>query len=310
MSDKRPPGPIYAKPKVRRIISNVENNSLTSGKKRRKAITNRAFIKKSSKKLAKKSSLLSKQNNLKSSASLKYMSDSKQVANWRRRWHFIISLTLTILTVLILLWIIFLSPVFALKKDNINIIGTGKYITKQAVLTSLKNYIGMPITVLGIDNIEKEVYLQNGVSAVEIERLWTNGLSVKITASKPIAYVQNNEQFLLLDKLGKLVQINKTSYSNFPKIILQSNNSQLTQPFMLSALADFSDSFRKDCLLISAKTFDSITTKLKSGQTIIWGSNENISQKETIVKKILANSELMVGRKTIDISATYKPIIK
>ncbi|MDR3116741.1 MAG: cell division protein FtsQ/DivIB [Bifidobacteriaceae bacterium] len=282
MSDKRHPGPIYSNPQnTKRVLAS-------------KSVSYSQYRKTSFKK--------TKQNKKKTPNKRKGYFSQKGL-------HFFITAVLTALAALVILWIIFVSPVFALSKNNINITGTGKYIETQTVINSLNKYIGIPITVLNIRDLEKEIFQQNGVASVDIERLWTNGLSIKVVQSSPLAYIESNKQFILLDKDGKITQINKSSYKDFPKIVF-SDNSRLTQPFILKALDEFSADFRKNIFQISAKTFDSITTKLNTGKTIIWGSNENISKKEAIVKKMLENSELIGDKKTIDISATYKPIIK
>ncbi|MDR3152389.1 MAG: cell division protein FtsQ/DivIB [Bifidobacteriaceae bacterium] len=288
MSDKRHPGPVYSNPKrTKRVLSS-------------KSVPYSQYGEISSKKR--------KQNKKKMQAKRKMQIKRKSHFS-QRGLHFFMTAVLTALTVLVILWIVFISPVFALSKNHINITGTGKYIEAQSVINSLNKYIGTPITILNIRDLEKEIFLQNGVASVDIERLWINGLSVKIVQSVPLAYIEFDKQFILLDKDGKTTQINAKPYNDFPQISFL-DGDKLTQPFILKALSEFSQEFRKNIFQISAKTFDSITTKLNDGKTVIWGSNEYISKKEAIVKKILENSKLMSDKRVVDISATYKPIIK
>ncbi|MDR2748544.1 MAG: FtsQ-type POTRA domain-containing protein [Bifidobacteriaceae bacterium] len=291
MSEKRHEGPIYSKPKTRKIVSGESaKNNLSHSSKRG---SSKKVIAKNSKKLS----------------NYKVNKTKQKKKLTKKRFHAFMTVFLSFFSILVLLWIIFLSPVFALSGKNITISGTSKYISKEQVLGGLKNYIGTPITMININDIENHLYNLNGISSVEIERLWTNGLFVKITPSIPLACEKNDKKFRLVDKMNKTVQM-LDKKAAFPEIIVKSKENQLAEPFILQALSNMSEDFRKNIISIEATTFDNIKSKLASGQTIIWGSNENISKKESIVKKILENNQLLAGRKTIDISATYKPIIK
>ncbi|MDR2799252.1 MAG: FtsQ-type POTRA domain-containing protein [Bifidobacteriaceae bacterium] len=303
VSKKRHEGPIYKKPENRKIVSSVHNTGEIKVNSKKKP---------SAKKVAKLIKRQFKKGNIKKTnlnAKIIENTDEKKKLN-KKKFHGIMTVFLTVLTILVLLWIIFLSPVFALNSKNIRIEGTSKYISEKQILSDLKGYIGTPITVLNISDIEGQLYKLNGVSGAEIERLWTNGLTIRITPSAPLAYEKNDKKFRIIEKTGKTVQILDKKPSDFPEIVVKSKENKLAEPFILQALSSVSADFRKKIISMQATTFDNIKSVLNSGETVIWGSNENISKKETIIKKILSNGQLLAGRKTIDISATYKPIIK
>lgn len=232
----------------------------------------------------------------------------------RRRIIFFSVLGLILMSI-----IIFFTPLFNIK--NINITGNVKIETAQ-----LKQIIGSVeeenLFRLNTKKIIKNIKTLPYVNDVNIKKkVFPVGINVEVTECMPVGYVQNNENYIILDRDFKVLEIIDTPAENTAQILgivaTSSTEGAIITTDDVQKLTTVTEIFGKlideeiisKIGTISFEDMNNITFTYENRLDVICGSVVDFSKKIEMFKKAVTSSKLTENsRGTIDISISGKAI--
>lgn len=234
----------------------------------------------------------------------------RQKATRRRRLIRYGSIGCALVLVLALAWLVFLSPVFRLAQDRVELSGQGTVIAPGAVEDVVADELGTPLTVMDTVGLRNRILDVAGVRDVAVTRIWPNGLTIELTAREPVAAVPDGKRFTLRDDLGDVVGRAEKVPKGLPVIEIPTggDTARILEAaiFMLNAIpADL----HKEIKSVSASTPDAVAMELRDGATVLWGSQADADLKVRVFE-VLRSAKETKGSKVFDVSAPNAPITR
>lgn len=216
-----------------------------------------------------------------------------------------------------LVWFLFFSPVFRLRADKITVRGANAWVSNEQILNIADQQVGKSLIVVSDAKVESALENIPGVSHADSQKKFPNGLTVSVTAQRPAAMlrVKGGNDLTAVDSRGRVLNsvAKGASVAGIPVIEVNNVNKALKNKGVLAALTilnDLPESMRKDVASVSANTQDSITTRLSSGITVVWGDAADAKLKIAIVDKIIHDPAVIGDKTQVDVSAPSRPIMK
>lgn len=215
--------------------------------------------------------------------------------------------------------IVFFTPLFNIK--HIDITGNVKIETAQ-----IKQIIGSVeeenLFRLNTKKIEKNIKTIPYVDNVDIrKKIFPVGINVEVIECIPVGYVQNNENYIFLDKNFKVLEITDAPQENVAQIlgvvVTSSTEGAVIATDDAEKLLTVSEVFARlieegvisKIGAISFEDMNNITFTYENRLDVICGSEIDFSKKVGMFKKAVSSSKLTENsRGTIDISISGKAI--
>lgn len=231
-------------------------------------------------------------------------------ATRRRRWIRYGSIGAGLLLVMGVAWLAFLSPVFRLDMERIEMTGQGTVIAPGAVEKVVAAEAGTPLTIMDTVGLRNRILDIAGVRDVVVTRDWPKGMKIVLTASEPVAAVPDGTGFTLRDDLADVVGRADAVPDGLPVIeVPQGDQMARTLEaaiFMLNAVpADL----HKEIRSVSATTPDAVSMELRGGATVLWGSQADADLKVRVFE-VLRTAKSTKDSKVFDVSAPNAPITR
>lgn len=226
----------------------------------------------------------------------------------RRRNAILGSVTAVLLTGLFLAFLYF-SPALALKTIRVegnSLLAPG--IAEEA-LEPLK---GRSLATLSDDEVAALLADRPEIESVDMAAEPPSTIVVIITERIPVAVLQSNGAFLLIDAQGReLATVADRAAAKLPLIDggAQAVNSQVF-PALTSVLAALPEDVLSQLEHASARTVDSVELKLTNGQTVFWGSAEANAAKARVLEALLRMAPTDPPVKVYDISTPDFPVTR
>lgn len=206
-------------------------------------------------------------------------------------------------------WLLLLSPLFALDPAKVETSGFGTVVEPAAVESAVATHEGTSLALLNTGDLANEIRDVPGVRDVHIEREWPAGLAIAIESREPVAAVPDPDgEFLLMDDEAVQVGRSVEAPDNLPVIevpVGEDNVRVLKSVLGVVEALPAGLSARVD--VIKAKTEDSVTFTLRDGPRVEWGSSEQSALKARVLG-VLLNSGEADDAQVIDVSAPTLPI--
>jgi cell division protein FtsQ len=253
--------------------------------------------------------------------------DQHSGASRVKKW--VISLLIVLAAICLIalcVWIFFFSPVFAFHSSDVQIRGGSQWIDRSRVWSVVADQTGLPQTnnssqnigrsefAFSSSNLEHELKSVQAIKSVTVEKKLPHGLLV--TIHPRIAQAQLVDQSgaqNVVDEQGVVLSSTSQRINSLPLIhvssLVQSPQDRAVQQ-ALTVLSHIPTALRGTLSNVSAMTQDSVTTVTGSGISIMWGDASQMKLKGEIVQHILIDKGLMNGKKTIDVSAPLRPIVR
>lgn len=216
-----------------------------------------------------------------------------------------------------LVWLLFFSPVFRLESNKITVNGANAWVSKQQIVTIANQQTGKSLLLVSDSAVVKELEAIPGVSDAKAQRQFPNGLAVSVTAERPAAMLQvaDSKDLTAVDKQGRVLNsvAKDTSVAGIPVISVSDVHKALESRGIQESLVildNLPESMRSEVTEVTANTQDSITTKFKSGITVLWGDSADAKLKIAIVDKVIHDPNIIGDKTQVDVSAPSRPIIK
>lgn len=202
---------------------------------------------------------------------------------------------LTVAVVVFLSWVLFASPVLALRAVQVD--GTVLLETAQ-VRAAAGVSLGTPLTRVDTGEVERRIAALPPVAKVEVARGWPSTLRIKVVERAAVGGFKQGEQFQLFDAEGVIF---RTS-SSLPAGVIEVRLHDPRQPdkllkAALRVVASLTAQLRSELVSLSIDGPAGITLVLQQDRMVVWGDAENND-----LKAKAATALLKLEGKRIDVS--------
>lgn len=246
-------------------------------------------------------------------------------ARARRRlaWRQILLVAGGVLVVAAVAWLLLLSPVLALEKDQVTVTGAGTVVAVDQVRAVVDAEDGTPLPRLDTARLRSELLDVPGVRDVTVSRDWPHGLTVALVSREPVAAVPESsdvaeradhsatdgdgEGFALVDEEGVQVGRADAPPEGLPVVEVPVGEARI-----LTATLGVLEALPEDLLAaigqVSAGTQDTVQFTLRDGATVEWGSAQDSALKVAVLQALRAAPET-AGSTRYDVSAPTMPVV-
>ena len=214
-----------------------------------------------------------------------------------------------------LAWLLFLSPVFRLQTDKIDVSGGNAWVSNDRVVSIVANQGDRSLLLISTNGVEQEISGMAGVTDAKVRKSFPHGLEVTFDAQEPTAVFKDAQRKLTaVDRQGRVLNTVSKPVEGVPVIqVATVKRAQQDQAVKqtLRILSTMPEAMRHSVTKVTAKTQDSITTELDQGKhVIIWGDGSDLKLKQAVVDKIINDPSKIGDKHQLDVSAPLRPIVK
>ncbi|MDK8691964.1 FtsQ-type POTRA domain-containing protein [Gardnerella swidsinskii] len=229
----------------------------------------------------------------------------------------ILAILAVIASVSAIVWFLFFSPVFLLKPNDISISGSNEWVSEQKIASIASTQVGKSLFLVSSQEVINQLNDIPGVTEAKVSKNFPNGLHVSVHAQRPAAMLKTRDSNKLtaVDAKGRVLNaVAQVPTQGIPVIEVSNVQRSLNNRAVLEAVkivSSLSESLRARVTKVSAKTQDSVETELGDvKKTIIWGNSSQIELKKAIVAKIIDDPSKIGNKRSLDVSAPVRPILK
>ena len=214
-----------------------------------------------------------------------------------------------------LAWLLFLSPVFRLQTDQINVSGGNAWVSDDRVASIVAHQGDRSLLLVSTNGVEQEISGMAGVTDARVRKSFPHGLEVTFEAQEPTAVFKDAQgKLTAVDRQGRALNTVSNPVDGVPVIqVATVKRAQQDQAVRqtLRILSTMPEAMRHSVTKVTAETQDSITTELDQGRhVIIWGDGSELKLKQAVVDKIINDPSKIGDKHQLDVSAPLRPIVK
>ena len=214
-----------------------------------------------------------------------------------------------------LAWLLFLSPVFRLQTDKIDVSGGNAWVSNDRVASIVAHQGDRSLLLISTNGVEQEISGMAGVTDAKVRKSFPHGLEVTFDAQEPTAVFKDAQRKLTaVDRQGRVLNTVSKPVEGVPVIqVATVKRAQQDQAVRqtLRILSTMPEAMRHSVTKVTAETQDSITTELDQGKhVIIWGDGSDLKLKQAVVDKIINDPSKIGDKHQLDVSAPLRPIVK
>jgi cell division protein FtsQ len=227
----------------------------------------------------------------------------------RRRRVLLLTLLGLVLVVGGLLAYLIFSPVLALKHLRVE---GNTLVSTEEVTAALEPLKGTSLTRLPDEKVEGLLRDKAPIEAVRVAAEPPSTLVVTIRERVPVAIVQKDKQFILIDSEGR--QLKTVADRKAVKLPLidggtEAVNSEVFRS-ITAVLADLPPDILSRLNHASARSVDSVSLSLTGNQKIFWGSAERNTAKAKVLAALLKVPASDPPVKEFDVSTPDRPVTR
>jgi cell division protein FtsQ len=224
---------------------------------------------------------------------------------WARRWlawRVVLAALLALAAVVGLVWLVFFSSVLAVR--GVQVEGTG-VLDPRAVRRAAAVPTGSPLAGVDLDAVAARVEQLAPVADVDVSRAWPHRIRIDVTERVAVAVVDQHGQLRGVDEDGVMFR----SYPSRPAGLPVLRIAASTQADALAEAARVVEVLPAEIAAkveyVSVNTVDTISLRLRSGQTVRWGSADDSARKAEVL-------DVLLGQKAslYDVSVPGQPVIR
>ena len=212
-------------------------------------------------------------------------------------------------------WLLFLSPVFRLQTEKIDVSGGNAWVSNDRVASIVAHQGDRSLLLISTNGVEEEISGMAGVTDAKVRKSFPHGLEVTFDAQEPTAVFKDaQDKLTAVDRQGRVLNTVSKPVKGVPVIQVSTvNRAQQDQAVRqtLRILSTMPEAMRHSVTKVTAETQDSITTELDQGNhVIIWGDGSDLKLKQAVVDKIINDPSKIGDKQQLDVSAPLRPIVK
>ncbi|QDP97587.1 FtsQ-type POTRA domain-containing protein [Microlunatus elymi] len=214
--------------------------------------------------------------------------DEIALADWRRRRRrrLLLKITIPLLALVLIaagVWAVGFSTLLAVQSVSVS---GAKLVGQDAVRQTAAVPVGAPLARVDLSAIHDRVAGIRQIESVSVERQWPHTVDIKVVERTPVYVAREGGSYLLVDRYGVGYQTVDNAPAKLPQVEVDPGNRQLLKSLAVVAAA-LPDDLARKVDRIEAPTRDSIQLKLRNGDTVFWGSEEQSDLKAQVIVALL-----------------------
>lgn len=222
---------------------------------------------------------------------------------WLRRWlvwrYVIASVLLVVLTVTGV-WLVFFSAVLTVK--HVDVQGESQ-LTTGRVLAAADVPTGAHLAELDLGAIRTRVAGLAAVKRVDVSRDWPDGVLIRITERHEVAVVDIGGRFQAMDSDGILFKSYDHPPATLPRVVAGATIGSDALAEAARVIDSLPSGLAARVDHVGVRGIDQVTLTLRSGATVIWGSDAQSSIKSEVLERLLTHPAT-----TYDVSVPGQPV--
>ena len=207
--------------------------------------------------------------------------------------------------VVILAWVVFFSPLLALRSGGVAVRGAGAAgVADGDVKAAVGEYVGTPLVRLNTGEVESKVRKSLPmVKRAKVTRNFPGGVTVAVTLRKPVACMVEKASCTAIDEDGVRLDVPKSQTSSLPKLKLADGDAPRATSIMGAVLGALDEGTRRQVASVQVTRAGQVSFTLSDGATVNWGGAEESAVKARVLKGLLSQKA-----KRYDVSAPHAPV--
>ncbi len=179
------------------------------------------------------------------------------------------------------------------------------------VTAALDDQLGRPLALVDYGAVERDLAQFPYIESYSVEARPPDTLAVRIVERRPVAQIQSDTGFTLIDPAGVAVQQSAERIPGFP--VLDLTGTEIGSPGFRAAAAvlmSLPDALIAQVDRISGTTPDSVTMVFTgAGQRVVWGDADDSDLKARILERLIATQDPSLPVE-YDVSSPQSPVIR
>jgi cell division protein FtsQ len=222
---------------------------------------------------------------------------------WLRRWlvwRYVIGSVLLVVLSVVGVWLVFFSSTLTVK--HVDVQGES-LLSQQQILTAAEVPMGAHLVQLDLGAIRTRVAGLAPVKRVDVSREWPDGVLIKVTERQPVAVVQIAGRYQAMDADGVLFRTYLHPPTTMPRVVSTATigSDALAEAARVIAALPSGLAARVDH--VGVRGIDQVTLTMRSGATVMWGSDAQSSLKAEVLVRLLAHPARLY-----DVSVPGQPV--
>lgn len=212
----------------------------------------------------------------------------------RRLWYIRVGVAAgTVAVIAGLVALVFYSPLFALKTENVMVEGTQSAESpdesRESILAAVAPWVDTPIARVPLGEMEKAVLEDATVSEVSISRSWPRGLLIRIEPRLPAMANKTETGYQILGSDGVVLSEVEETPAGLPAVQLSGSDSgeySREASEVVVVWSAMSQGLKDQVALMKVNGAD-VSISLVSGSEVLWGNPENSEEKSQVLEVLL-----------------------
>lgn len=226
---------------------------------------------------------------------------------WQRisgRTKLIVAVAALIALIAASVWVVAFSAVFGVRSVHVHGL---RSLTSAEVVAAAQVPHGTPLVRFDSAAVERRLDALPEVAKAAVTTSWPDSVEITITERIPVAYMQRNAGFALIDSTGKAYLTKPTAPTTLPLLVLPSDDAtgaSDTYRAAASIAAALPSSIRGKVASVQALSANSVTLLLDDQRVVAWGSAERNADKARVLVVLLTQANAQIDVTNPDIPFT------
>ncbi len=228
----------------------------------------------------------------------------------RRRLHIkrAVIASVSALVVILLVWLLFFSPLLAVRQDKISVSGLqeDEALTPAQITEAMNPWVGVPVLRLNSGAVEDRLMSEYPlIKSVEVSRRLPNGVGVEVSLREPVACLMEGEACTAIDAEGVKLDLPAEQANALPHLVLAAGQDEAgaAATSMIQVLGALPEQTRERVASIEVSDAAQVTLSLSDGAVVIWGGSQDNEFKAQVLSILLQEPATRY-----DVSAPRAPV--
>jgi cell division protein FtsQ len=222
---------------------------------------------------------------------------------WLRRWlvwRYVIASVLLVALTATAIWLVFFSSALTVKQVDVQ--GESQ-LTTARVLAAADVPMGAHLAELDLGAIRTRVAGLAAVKRVDVSRDWPDGVLIRITERHEVAVVDIGGHYQAMDSDGVLFKTYPRPPAALPRVVAGATIGSDALAEAARVIDSLPPGLAARVDHVGVRGVDQVTLALRSGATVIWGSDAQSGLKSQVLERLLAHPA-----RTYDVSVPGQPV--
>jgi cell division protein FtsQ len=222
---------------------------------------------------------------------------------WLRRWlvwRYVIGSVLLVVLSVSVVWLVFFSSTLTVK--HVEVQGES-LLSQEQVLAAARVPAGAHLVDLDLGAIRTRIAGLAPVKRVDVSRDWPDGVLIKVTERRAVAVVEMAGRYRAMDSDGVLFRTYARPPAGMPRVVATATISSDALAEAGRVIASLPRGLAVRVDHVGVRGMDQVTLSMRSGATVLWGSDAQSALKAQVLQQLLAHPA-----RAYDVSVPGQPV--